>query len=79
MRRMNKKFNELFILRTNNFFRFEVERIVFRDIQLETIPMKLVLHETFSQMLIGNISTFLGALLTWFIFPRNLSDFSEIS
>ena len=56
---MNKQFNELFILRPNKLFRFEVERIIFRDIQSEKIPMKYILHKEISQLLIGNISAFL--------------------
>ena len=45
MRRINKKFDELFILRPKRFFRFGVERIIFRDIQLETIPMTYILYQ----------------------------------
>ena len=56
---MNKYFNELFILRPNKFFRSGVERIIFRDIQSETIPMKYILHKEILQLPIGNISTFL--------------------
>ena len=41
----DKKFNELFILRPNKLFRFGVERIIFRDIQSETIPMEYILHK----------------------------------
>ena len=37
VRQMRKYFNELFIFRPNKFFRLGVERIIFRDIQLEMI------------------------------------------
>ena len=55
----DKQFNELFILRPNKLFRFGVERIIFRGIQSETIPMEYILHKEILQLLIGNISTFL--------------------